>query len=116
MQELDLHDILSFDPNFGKILLELQMLVVRKKYIDANLTSDMKVDVDLHFHGMSIEDLCFDFTLPGYSNYILDQGKENTMVYAHMYIIFFHLITQPSFSIFHQVKMNLNMFLCYSAR
>lgn len=78
-QELDLYDILSFDPDFGKILQELQVLVSRKHYLEAN-GNNRKAITELCFRGSRIEDLYLDFTLPGYPDYLLKQGQENTMV------------------------------------
>ncbi|XP_058090942.1 E3 ubiquitin-protein ligase UPL3-like isoform X2 [Magnolia sinica] len=79
-QELDLHDILSFDVEFGKILREMQVLVYRKQYLEARVSNDQKAIADLRFRGAPIEDLCLDFTLPGYPDYILKPGEENTLV------------------------------------
>ncbi|XP_078166740.1 HECT ubiquitin protein ligase family protein KAK [Carex rostrata] len=78
-QELDLHDILSFDSEFGKILQELQILVHRKKYLESSGDSTQAID-DLRFRGAPIEDLCLDFTLPGYPDYVLKEGEESTTV------------------------------------
>ena len=77
MQELDLHDILSFDAALGKTLQELQALVCRKQYLEsiAGHIHD-KVD-DLLFRGAPVEDLCLDFTLPGYPEYVLKPGDED---------------------------------------
>lgn len=78
-QELDLYDTLSFDPDFGKILQELQVLVSRKHYLEENGNS-RKAITELCFRGSCIEDLYLDFTLPGYPDYLLKQGQENAMV------------------------------------
>ncbi|KAJ6840622.1 E3 ubiquitin-protein ligase UPL3 [Iris pallida] len=78
-QELDLHDILSFDTEFGKILQEMQILVHRKKFLEATVGSNHRLVSDLRFRGTPIEDLCLDFTLPGYPEYIL-KGEESTLV------------------------------------
>ncbi|GMJ00653.1 KAKTUS, UBIQUITIN-PROTEIN LIGASE 3 [Hibiscus trionum] len=75
-QELDLHDILSFDAEFGKILQELHLLVCRKQYLESLGGDSSGAIADLRFHGASIEDLCLDFTLPGYPDYILKPGDE----------------------------------------
>ncbi|KAL8115765.1 hypothetical protein AgCh_022317 [Apium graveolens] len=74
-QDLDLHDIISFDAELGKTLLEMQALVYRKKYLESMGANDQIAD--LRFHGTLIEDLCLDFTLPGYPDYILKPGEEN---------------------------------------
>ena len=75
MQELDLYDFLSFDAEFGKTLQELHALVCRKHYLES-IGSDHEAIADLHFHGTPIEDLCLEFTLPGYPDYILKPGDE----------------------------------------
>lgn len=76
-QELDLYDILSFDAEFGKILQELQVLVSRKEYLESRGGNDRNAISDLRFRGAPIEDLCLDFTLPGYPEYSLKPGEEN---------------------------------------
>ncbi|CAM0907851.1 unnamed protein product [Alopecurus aequalis] len=78
-QELDLYDILSFDAEFGKILQELQILVERKRYLESCSSNNQQIE-DLRFRGASVEDLCLDFTLPGYPDYVLKEGEENTVV------------------------------------
>lgn len=75
-QELDLHDIPSFDSEFGKILLELYLLVCQKKYLELMGDDSGDAIADLHFRGTLIEDLCLDFTLPGHPDYILKPGDE----------------------------------------
>ncbi|KAF0930868.1 hypothetical protein E2562_035966 [Oryza meyeriana var. granulata] len=78
-QELDLYDILSFDAEFGKILQELQVLVERKRFLES-CSNDEKQIEHLCFQGVPIEDLCLSFTLPGYNDYVLKEGGENTVV------------------------------------
>ncbi|KAL6561040.1 E3 ubiquitin-protein ligase upl3 [Orobanche gracilis] len=73
-QELDLHDIVSFDLELGTTLQELQALVYRKQYLES--TGSYKPE-ELCFRGASVEDLCLDFSLPGYPEYILRPGGEN---------------------------------------
>ncbi|KAL6497911.1 E3 ubiquitin-protein ligase upl3 [Orobanche hederae] len=73
-QELDLHDIVSFDLELGTTLQELQALVYRKQYLES--TGSYKPE-ELSFRGASIEDLCLDFSLPGYPEHILRPGGEN---------------------------------------
>ncbi|GER55234.1 E3 ubiquitin-protein ligase UPL3 [Striga asiatica] len=73
-QELDLHDIVTFDPELGTTLQELQALVSRKQYLESTGSYNLE---DLCFRGASIEDLCLDFSLPGYPEYILKPGSEN---------------------------------------
>lgn len=76
-QELDLHDILSFDAEFGKILQELQVLVCRKQYLEAMGGNGRDGITDLRFRDTAIEDLCLDFTVPGYPDYVLKTGEDN---------------------------------------
>lgn len=75
-----MHDILLFDAEFGKILQELQALVLCKQFLDSNPGNNQMAIADLRFQGASIEDLCLNFTLPGYPEYILKDGGENIMV------------------------------------
>ncbi|WOL05908.1 E3 ubiquitin-protein ligase [Canna indica] len=79
-QELELHDIVLFDAEFGKILQEMQALVRRKQFLDANPCNNQIAMAELRFRGAPIEDLCLDFTLPGYPEYVLKEGGENIMV------------------------------------
>ncbi|PSS25983.1 E3 ubiquitin-protein like [Actinidia chinensis var. chinensis] len=76
-QELDLHDFLSFDAELGRTLQELQAIVRRKKYMESVGGHSCEEVTDLHFRGARIEDLCLDFTLPGYPDYALKPDEEN---------------------------------------
>lgn len=73
-----MHDIISFDAELGKTLLELQALVYRKRYLESTGANDQVAD--LRFHGTLVEDLCLDFTLPGYPDYILKPGDDNVLL------------------------------------
>ncbi|OMO92775.1 Armadillo [Corchorus olitorius] len=75
-QELDLHDIMSFDAELGKTLQELHLLVCRKQYLESMSGDNSEAIANLRFRGAPIEDLCLDFTLPGYPDYILKPGDE----------------------------------------
>ncbi|CAH8338587.1 unnamed protein product [Eruca vesicaria subsp. sativa] len=75
-QELDLYDIISFDAELGKTLQELRVLVDRKHYLEAEDGDNSSVISDLCLRGSRIEDLCLDFTLPGYPEYILRPGDD----------------------------------------
>ena len=85
LQELDLHDILSFDPEVGKTLQELQALVCRKHYLESIGGDHPDAIAELCFRGTPIQDLCLDFTLPGYPDYVLKPGDENVICFAEIY-------------------------------
>ncbi|XP_024534679.1 E3 ubiquitin-protein ligase UPL3 [Selaginella moellendorffii] len=76
-QELDLYDVKAIDPELGSTLDELQGLVRRKQYLEGvcHQMSD-----GLRFRGSRIEDLCLDFTLPGYPEFHLKEGGNEIMV------------------------------------
>lgn len=76
LQDLDLHDILFIDAELGKTLQELNALVCRKHHIESFGGGFTNANTNLHFRGTPIEDLCLDFTLPGYPVYILKSGDE----------------------------------------
>lgn len=76
LQELDLHDILFVDVELWKTLQELNALVSRKDYSESIGGSYTEKIANLYFRGAPIEDLCLDFTLPGYPEYILKSGNE----------------------------------------
>ncbi|KAG1365699.1 E3 ubiquitin-protein ligase UPL4 [Cocos nucifera] len=79
-QELDIYDIQSFDPKLGRTLLEFQALVNRKKFLESISRKNYKCASDLYYRNARIEDLCLDFTLPGYSNYELTLESNSKMV------------------------------------
>jgi E3 ubiquitin-protein ligase TRIP12 len=82
-QELDLFDIISFDAELGKTLQELQILVERKRFLESTSGKDQVEVEDLRFRGARIEDLCLNFTLPGFPDYVLKEGEQNTTVNIH---------------------------------
>lgn len=83
-----MEDILSFDAEFGKTLRELWALVCRKHYLESTNDHNRDAIDNLYFHGSSVEDLCLDFTLPGYPDYILKPGDENVYNTCGIKIIF----------------------------
>lgn len=80
-QELDLFDIQSFDRELGTTLQEMDALVQRKKFLESLDDDNGKASSDLLFHNARIDDLCLDFTLPGYSDYVLKSEGNNIMVH-----------------------------------
>lgn len=89
-QELDLFDIISFDSEFGKTMQELRVLVERKKFLESTPGENHLEVADLRFRGAAIEDLCLDFTLPGYPDYVLKEGEGSTIVRdeVHLCLLF----------------------------
>jgi E3 ubiquitin-protein ligase TRIP12 len=77
-QELDLHDILCFDAELGKTLQELEAIVCRRQYLKTT-GCDSEIG-ELRFRGSLISDLCLDFTLPGYPDYVLKPGDDNVEI------------------------------------
>lgn len=89
LQELDLYDILSFDVELGKTLQELHALVGRKHSFGTSGNDNQDAISDLTFRGAPVEDLCLDFTLPGYPEYILNPGDETVwnISYTKFYLL-----------------------------
>lgn len=80
MQELDLFDIQTLDPELGRTLFELQALVRRKEFLEAMGQNQLEAVDSLLFRGSKLEDLCLDFTLPGYPDYELKTNGQDTSV------------------------------------
>ncbi|KZV58123.1 hypothetical protein F511_37571 [Dorcoceras hygrometricum] len=78
-KELTVHDIRSIDPSLGKALLEFQATVERKRYLKS-LSEEESQDPGLCLQSTKIEDLCLDFTLPGYPDYDLVLAPDSKMV------------------------------------
>jgi len=81
MQELDLFDIQSFDRELGTTLQEMDAFVRRKQFLESLDDDNGKALSDLLFHNARIDDLCLDFTLPGYPDYVLKSEGNNIMVH-----------------------------------
>ncbi|KAK1312168.1 E3 ubiquitin-protein ligase UPL4 [Acorus calamus] len=79
-QELSIYDIQLFDPQLGKMLLEFQALVRRKKFLESDNGTNATCISDLCFRNTKIEDLFLDFSLPGYPDFILASGTHSSMV------------------------------------
>lgn len=84
-----MHDILVIDAELGKTLLELNALVCRKRYIESFGGCHTDTIGNVHFRGARIEDLCLDFTLPGYPEYILKPGDEIVCIQSVSFSFFF---------------------------
>lgn len=87
-----MHDILFIDAELGKTLQELNALVCRKRYIESFGGCDTDKIGNLHFRGAQIEDLCFDFTLPGYPEYILKPRDEIVCIQSFSLSFFFSFL------------------------
>ncbi|XP_057423999.1 E3 ubiquitin-protein ligase UPL4 [Lotus japonicus] len=79
-KELSLYDIPSLDPGLGGVLQEFQALVNRKKFLESISGGNSELECGLSFRDTRIEDLCLDFTLPGYPDIVLASGSDHTMV------------------------------------
>eukprot|EP00899_Mesostigma_viride_P024617 jgi/Mesvir1/533/Mv11394-RA.1 len=81
-EELDLFDIRGFDPSLGANLEEMEALVDarRQKADEARATGTPPPTEPLLLRGCPIEDLCLDFTLPGYPEYELKPGGRDITV------------------------------------
>lgn len=80
VQELDLYDIQTLDPDLGRTLFEMQGLVRRKQFLEASGQDQRGAVGALHFRNSKLEDLCLDFTLPGYPEYELKSNGQDTVV------------------------------------
>ncbi|XP_010253504.1 PREDICTED: E3 ubiquitin-protein ligase UPL4 isoform X2 [Nelumbo nucifera] len=79
-KELCIYDIQSFEPEFGRTLLEFQALVDRKKNLNSISEKGTNFISDSCFRDTRIEDLCLEFTLPGYPDYVLGSEPGNKIV------------------------------------
>ncbi|EGC32277.1 hypothetical protein DICPUDRAFT_57189 [Dictyostelium purpureum] len=83
-QELEFEDLRQLSPAYASSLNNLYSLVLRIKEIKSK--SDLsdtqkKEEIDqLRIEGAKIEDLCLDFTLPGFQGWELKEGGENIPV------------------------------------
>nr|GMD67633.1 E3 ubiquitin-protein ligase UPL4 isoform X1 [Ipomoea batatas] len=75
-KELSIYDIPSFDPELGRTLLEFHALAERKKHVESLRERKSTLMPELYFRNTKIEDLCLDFSLPGYPDYILTSDSE----------------------------------------
>ncbi|CAH2074396.1 unnamed protein product [Thlaspi arvense] len=79
-QELSLFDIHFVDPELCKTLVELQALARRRKIFAEAQSDSGEAKCNLSFRGTKIEDLCLEFSLPGYTDYALAPHSVNDMV------------------------------------
>ncbi|XP_058771102.1 E3 ubiquitin-protein ligase UPL4 [Vicia villosa] len=79
-KELYVYDIQSLDPELGRVLHEFQALVNKKKNLESVYDGNSELEQGLSFRDSRIEDLCLDFTLPGYPDIVLASGSDHTMV------------------------------------
>lgn len=77
-------DILSFDPELGRTLLEFKALADRKFFLESTLGEISSFNFDSCFRNTRIEDLCLDFTLPGYPDFFLASGPDHEIVSFHL--------------------------------
>jgi len=60
----------------------MQVLVRRKEFLEASGQNQREAVDALRFRGSKLEDLCLDFTLPGYPEYELKSKGQDIAVYA----------------------------------
>ncbi|GLT47885.1 hypothetical protein SLA2020_215420 [Shorea laevis] len=83
-QDLSLYDIQLFDPELGRTLLEFQALVGRKKILESMCEENSTLQLDSSFRNTRIEDLCLDFALPGYPDYVLSDHDYHTVSFSNL--------------------------------
>lgn len=79
-KELTVYDIQSFDPELGGVLLEFLALVERKRNLESHPEGKSLFDLELNFQNTKIGDLCLDFTVPGYPDYVLNSAADANTV------------------------------------
>lgn len=77
---------------------ELHNLVCRKLHLESN--GDRDAIAELRFRGASIDDLCLDFTLPGYPEYVLKPGDENVRTRTLCFFYFLVALVNLYFLLF----------------
>lgn len=77
-------DILSFDPELGRTLLEFKALANRKFFLESTGGEISSSKLDSCFRNTRIEDLFLDFTLPGYPDFLLASGPDHEIVSSHL--------------------------------
>ena len=75
-----MYDILSFDPELGRTVIEFQALVSRKNFLETSSEESNPTAADLSYKNVKLDDLCLDFTLPGNPEYELVPGGSEKMV------------------------------------
>ncbi|KAK9126841.1 hypothetical protein Scep_015687 [Stephania cephalantha] len=70
-KELNVYDVHSFDPELGRTLVEFQSIVERKRILESSSKTITRSMFKSCFRDVRIEDLCLDFSLPGYPDYTL---------------------------------------------
>lgn len=84
---MSIYDIQSFDPELGTALLEFQALVDRSKLSESVYEENSSLKLEFCYHSTNIEDLCLDFTLPGYPDYLLTSSQDHPMVMPNFTVI-----------------------------
>lgn len=64
----------------GRTLLEFKALVERKRFLESVHGENTTFEFDSCFRETRIEDLCLDFSLPGYPDFVLASGFDHKMV------------------------------------
>lgn len=80
-----MYDIQSFDPGLGTALLEFQAIIERKKYLEFICGDKSTCKTESCFRDTRIEDLCLDFTLPGYPDFVTSGTDSKMVSHSHCY-------------------------------
>ncbi|KAK1400109.1 HECT-type E3 ubiquitin transferase [Heracleum sosnowskyi] len=79
-QDLTLYDIQSFDPGLGSTLVEFQAIIEKDKFMKCSgAKKSTRSKTKSRFRDTRIEDLCLDFSIPGYPDFVTS-GCNSKMV------------------------------------
>jgi len=96
--DLSINDIKLVDPQLGKSVMDLQALYLQIRKIESNnlLTKEEQQQAisELKLNGVSLPDLDFVFTLPGYDNIELKEGGKNIDLTTQNLPEYLYLVTK----------------------
>ena len=78
------------------MLQEFQAVVNRKKILESVSGGNSEFEYGLSFRDTQIEDLCLDFSLPGYPDVVLASWPDHTMVRHCLIYLQFDFHCDPS--------------------
>lgn len=80
-----MYDIQSFDPGLGTTLVEFQAIVERNKYMKYVSGNISTCGTESCFRNTRIEDLCLDFSIPGYPDFVT--SVSNSKMVSHSFLL-----------------------------